>query len=895
MAAERGRAGADRFARLAGIALHALGRWLDLVQRFAGTVLIATAALTALALVYTARNLGVDTDTAGMIADDVPFMRDYQAFKGQFPELADNIVIVVEADTPDRARDAVDRLAAALAARPDQFPYLHVPGGGAFFAKNGLLYLDRDELLDLLDSLADSQPLLQRLRTDMTLRGLMAVLNLAADGALPGSERIDDLDWLFGRVAGVVEDILGGRLAQLSWQEIMEGREAEPKDKRGFVMVQPADLGYDSLLPGDRALSAVRRIATEAGLTAEHGVRVALTGGLALAHDELQTVVDGALRGTILSFVLVAALVVWGLKSLRQTVATLATLIVGLIWTAAFAAFAIGHLNLISVGFAILFFGLGIDHGIHLSLRVRDFALGGTAPRAAVRQGALAAAGALGLCVVATALGFYAFLPTSYAGVSELGVITGTGLFVSLLANFTVLPAIATLWPLRPPPTAPAAPAAPANRSAGSGPTVPLPMRRPGMVAIGAGLSALVALALLPRVAFDFNPLHLQDQGAESVQALRRMMADGTRGLWAAGVLARDAEGARALATRFERLAEVDFTVSLLDLVAADQDDKLELIGDIAAVMSTEDQFATPPPPPSAADQRAAARNLGQTLNRIASADGQAPANVARLGQALIRFDAAADSDPALIERMQQALVGALPARLEALARALGAERFGLDDLPRDLVQRLRGADGSYRVEIHPAEDIAADNDALRRFVAALRTVDAAVTDEPVVVLEAGRTVIGAFVQALVLAVVAIAVLLWALTRSLRDTAIVLAPLVLASMLTGATTTIAGIPFNFANVIVLPLLLGFGVDSPIHIVHRHRIEPDLSPLRNSTARAVVFSALTSIAGFGSLALSSHRGTASMGELLIVGLGFTMICTLLLVPALLAATRAKTRV
>ena len=223
----------------------------------------------------------------------------------------------------------------------------------------------------------------------------------------------------------------------------------------------------------------------------------------------------------------------------------------------------------------------------------------------------------------------------------------------------------------------------------------------------------------------------------------------------------------------------------------------------------------------------------------------------------------------------------------EEKQETLTAESFGIDDLPATLVARYRGPDGAYRLDIYPAEDIIADNQTLARFVAALRTVDPNVTDDPVLVLEAGQVVIGAFVQALLSALVVVAALLYAVTRRVRDVAVILAPLCLAALVTGALTRLLGIGFNFANIIVLPLLFGIGVDSAIHLAHRLKRTPERPVFETSTGRAVLFSAMTTMAGFGSLALSGHPGTASMGLLLLLGVAVTALSTLLLIPALLA--------
>ena len=866
--------------------LGGLGRRLD---RAAGAVIeaclrapllvVAVAlVLAAAALAAAYHGLPINTSTSDMISDETPVMRAMDALKARFPGRSDNIVVLIEADTPDQARDAAEALVERLTARADLFDQVFSPGIGPFFDRNGLLYLDREELLEVLDGIADSSPLIQRLRDDTTLRGLFAVVGLASEDALGDAVAADNLDWLYGRIARVAEARLDGAPALLSWQEIMFGREAEPEDLRTTVIVRPARIDYGTLLPGADAIGELRGIVREAGLTPAAGVRVSLTGGPALELDELATVQRGIALTGVLSLVLVVAILWAGLRSARMVAATLATLVIGLVWTAGFAALAVGHLNLISVAFAVLFVSLGVDFMIHLALRVQEAAAGAVPDRISVAAGTRAVASSLGLCALTTAVGFYAFLPTAYRGVAELGVIAGTGMIVALLASLTVLPALLVLWPAKVP--APRAVAPPAVRL----PRVSAPAVRGGALA---GL--VLALAALPWLSFDANPLNLQDPEAESVRAVRHLMAEGERDLWAGASLAADAGEAERLAAAFDALGEVDRAVWLGDLVPPDQDQRLDVIQDIAFA-AEPDPFATPYPAPSAAEQRAAVAALAGALGKLGASLPLGDGGRA-LGRALARLEAAPD---AAIAGVDAGLVGALPARLKALDDALGAEPFGVDDLPEALRSRYRGTDGSLRVDVYPAEDVIADNGALARFVAALRSVDPAVTDDPVIVFEAGRVVVASFVQALASALVLILLLLYVLFRRLVDVLVVLAPLVLAGAITGAATVVLGMSFNFANVIVLPLLLGIGVDSGIHMVHRYRMEPDRPVWRTSTARAVVFSALTTIAGFGSLALSPHPGAASMGALLLIGVVITVGCTLGVLPALLPFTRPAGR-
>ncbi len=861
-----------------------LSRWVDGARRRAIAVLALAAVATAAVLGYTASTLGINTNTADMISEDLPFRQAIKAYDRAFPQFVDTLIVVIDGDTPDLAEDAATALAARLEGETGVFKSVYLPGGGAFFTRHGLLYLDLDELAELADNLARVQPLLAALAEDPSVRGLFAELEAAIGEARDGAEPGFDLGEAFGRLSAAAEAVAAGRPYRLSWREVISGETATAADRRRIIVLQPG-LEFSRLQPAAAALATVRRLAGDLGLAPEEGVRVRLTGSVALDHDQLDSARRGAGTAAAVSFVLVGAVLFAGLGSARLVAAALVTLLVGLIWTAGFAALAIGELNLISVAFAVLFIGLGIDFSIHMCLRYRELVRAGRDNAEAIAATGRGVGRALALCAVTTAAGFYAFVATDYAGVSELGLISGTGMFIALIANLTVLPALLALMPL------PAPRGAGAGRGEGPAPETSIGRRRAVRLAVVA--VALGAAAMLPGARFDFNPLNLHDPGAESVVTLRDLLAEGGGSPWALNVLAPSIDAAEALAARLEGLGAVDEAVTIADYVPDHQDEKLALIGEMAFFMGPPPRPDRTPPVIGAGERLAALDGLRSALDAWFSAGvGDAPLGAAarRLAAALEGVAGAARGDGGdTLERLERSLLAAFPERLRRLYAALEvAAPVTLDDLPRALVERAVTADGRVRVEVTPSDDVSG-NAALRRFVGAVRAVAPDAVGHPVSVLESGDAVVRAFAQALASAIAVIVVLLAALTRRVSDTALVLSPLALAALLTGAATVALDIPFNFANVIVLPLLLGIGVDSAIHLVHHHRTQPPGGGglLRTSTARAVVFSALTTIGSFASLTLSAHRGTASMGVLLTIGVGFTVICTLVVLPALLS--------
>ena len=340
-------------------------------------------------------------------------------------------------------------------------------------------------------------------------------------------------------------------------------------------------------------------------------------------------------------------------------------------------------------------------------------------------------------------------------------------------------------------------------------------------------------------------------------------------------------ETARARAERLRALPEVASVRWLASFVPDAQAEKLAQIEELGFIMGPGlggMELAAV----DVARDGAALRALRATL--AASADPSPGAE--RLEAALADWLAG----PVSAERLRTltaTLLGTLPGELERLATALGVQPVAFEDLPAELAGLWHTGERTYRLEVVPAANIG-DNDAARAFVRAVEGVAENATGLPATQIHAGRTVVTAFVEALVLAVALIAAFLFGLTRSVLRTVEILAPLVLAGLATTGTAALAGVPFNFANVITLPLLLGVGVDNGIHMAHRMEVAPpvDGNLLATGTARAIVFSALTTVASFGSLMLSDHPGTASMGTLLTIGMVFAVAATLIVLPALL---------
>ncbi|MDO9311922.1 MAG: MMPL family transporter, partial [Nitrosomonas sp.] len=368
-------------------------------------------------------------------------------------------------------------------------------------------------------------------------------------------------------------------------------------------------------------------------------------------------------------------------------------------------------------------------------------------------------------------------------------------------------------------------------------------------------------------------------------------------------ILVNNAQETVQVVQRLRALPEIEKVVSLLDLVPQGQEEKSLLIEEMAMTLGPISFSPTAfliPDHHTVPEERMALEKLNTALDRFIS---EKPGNPSEASARALRASLSnllADLDKRTIQNDQGGekllravnydLLSLLPGSIKRLQLALAAQPFTQEALPASVSSHWHTSDDVYRIAVYPSENIN-DNDALRRFVHAVQKIAPTATGVPVISLEAGGAVVDAFIHAFSLALLGVIITLWMMLRSVSAAVLVLIPLLLAALFTGACTVLLGLPFNFANIIALPLLLGIGIDSSLHMVHRSRnagvVYENL--LHTSTARAIFYSALTTLVGFGSLVFSTHQGTASMGLLLTVGLFLTLVCVLIILPVLLHST------
>ncbi len=665
--------------------------------------------------------------------------------------------------------------------------------------------------------------------------------------------------------------------ATFSWRELVSDKPLTDADKRAFIEFKPV-LDYQALEPGKTATDAIRQAATELNFAGNYSARVRLTGPVPMANEEYATVQDGAIRNGIVTTIIVLIILWLALHSAKIIFAVFVNLFVGLSITTAAGLAMVGSLNLLSVAFAVLFIGLGVDFGIQFSVRYRSERFKNDNLAMALEEAARRAAVPLSLAAMATAAGFLCFLPTDYKGIAELGKIAGVGMLVAFLTSITTLPALLDL--LNPP-----------GESEPVGYAFLAPVdhfleKHRVIIITGTLLVAVAGLPLLYFMKFDFNPINLRNKNAESIATFLDLRKDPNTGANAINVMTNSEADAKKIEAKLEKVPEVLRVMSLDSFVPEDQPAKLKLIAQAARVVGPALNPDQVDAPPSDEENVEALKGTVESLRKTA-ADGKGPGAVAakRLADGLSKL---AGSDQTTRDKAQNIFVTPLKVVFGQLKNTLQAGPVSLKTLPPELVDGWKTKEGLMRVEALPKGD-PNDNDNLRRFADAVLAAEPTAIGGPVSILKSGDTVVKAFVHAGIWALLVISFLLWLALRRVTDVLLTLVPLLVAGAVTLEICVLIGLPLNFANIVALPLLLGIGVAFKIYYVTAWR-SGRTNLLQTSLTRAIFFSALTTATAFGSLWLSSHPGTASMGKLLALSLVTTLAAVLLFQPALMGKPR-----
>jgi len=813
------------------------------------------------------RYAAVDSDLGKLIkpSGDVAWYHYNEDYKEAFPTSQQTAVVVVSGADARAVDRAAKNLASGLRATR-AFEFVFAPALSRFQQTHRAYYLAPDELTGWARGAGYDAATL------IALGGRLDVATLAL--AWAEHQRMRPEIPLPTLLAGLPEGLArwSEGNAQQPLLPLYPHLEAQGPGPHYQLIVLKGPQNHAERQPNAALVAGIRDVLSDAELPS--GVSARLTGEVALAHEEMTEALGGVGLAGSLSLVMLALILGIGIRKVRVILSIFALLGVGTVWTLAWAVVSVGSMNTLSLIFVVMFFGLGVDFAVHLALAYRE-------PSASGRSGVSQVAPSLLVCMLTTAIGFLAFAPTDYRGLAELGIICAGAMAIATLLAFTLVPALLTLQRV---PPAQSTQVSDQSMQATLAPDALARRRRAGRVLLLTGLAAAGAAFFARDLEFDYSVLAMRDASTEGMQTLLELQENGVTTDYSIVVLAQDAVAAQALKDELVALPEVGDVTIPADLLPADP----------AGTRAVLDQLMMPVASiPALADSSSAERldaalaalqqlGAGQSDDPAAAVLSPVPSAARALAQIL--GDLA--EDPELLRELDRQMAADAASEIAALRRIVAAQPFGLDDLPRDLRSRMVTSDGRHLVTVLPAAPITT-RAATEDFIDAVAAVAPNVAGRAVVEWGVGEVVVQSFLQAVLLALAGITALLVIYYRGVVLPILVLLPLVLTTLFTFALMVVSGMSLNMANILVVPLIFGLGVDSGIHVVDRFRHEGSADGIfRSSTARAVIISALTTIGTFCSLMLSPHKGAASIGLLLTVSIALMLLITLKVLPALL---------
>ncbi|MFA6822855.1 MAG: MMPL family transporter [Geobacter sp.] len=874
-------------------------RLFSAIIRHPWQVLAIALLLSIMAVAYTATNLKFLTGRDDLMPKHAPFQQDYQAYRASFGD-QEEIAIVVESDDPALTSRFSDRLYARLSQEPRLFLELLYPGGMPYFRQNGLLFMPLEELQQLAQTIELAAPVLQQLAGDPSIKTLFSSLSDQIDDYLlnPTPAKLQRLSFMLT----TLDKGLGGfdgTNATLSMDALLSGSvdgtpsALENSGRQQVIAIRPLKQP-GSFVPAEQAIKKVRaELELLRNDTAFRGVTAGITGVPVLEYEEMATSMQDMKLASILSLLLTALLLLFAFRGMRTMLAAMVALLCAIAVAFGLATLLVGHLNILSMAFAVMLLGLGVEYGIQLVLRHQEL-LQQQPFEEALLESLHSNLRPILLAFATTALAFLTFLLTDFRGIAELGLIAAVGVGVCFLATFTVLPAMLVL----------------VHKGHGSGGTghkterhgapgtghgIARLFARPRLIVAATSLLALAGAVALPRVPFDFNLLNLQAKGLESVHYAYQLMRSKENSGYFGVSIANDRDEALRLTKRFEALPSVDHVVSLPALVPNQQPAKLAELQRIKQVMATVQpapyqenlQLLELPGVFERFHERVAFLVKRLEQQKLPEA-GPANAFLTTLDRFFSGLEKEKDGNAlAMLRETQQRMFAPLPEKLALLKESLNARQVTEADIPAILKQRFIGKDGRLLLQIAPKEEIF-NEQPLAAFVTQIKSVDPHATGEPVSVYESFQILKQSYLQAFLYALGGVLLIMLLAFRSLRSTLLGMTPLVVGLLLMVGGMWLCGLRFNVANIIVMPLLLGVGIDSAIYIISRHR-RGEESPVQvatSSAGRGVLLNALTILFSFGALMVARHQGVFSIGAVMSLGMTAIVLAFLLFLPALL---------
>jgi hopanoid biosynthesis associated RND transporter like protein HpnN len=886
------------------------------LKRGAWWVILISLALAVLSVNYAYHHLKFRTNRSDLVASDQRLLLLGEKLSQDFGS-RDDLVVVVENGHPSRTKAFADALALELKKYPQEFPEIFYRLKPEALKKWALLYLEPGQIQEVKDRLQDHQALLAGLAANPSLTSFYQGVNHELTGSLldelfvgfldkdQKKEKVPDLSLLITSLKGLQQGLEGNKAYKsplsgffLKGMEDLdqEGYFLTANDKYLLFLVTPRKDGFSQ---AEHSVQLLRDIVARVE-THFPGVKAGVTGPMALEADEMGSATADIALATWLSLAGQLLLLILFFRSIRRTLIEGLVLIVGLCWTFGLATLVVGHLNLLSIVFAPLMLGITIDFGVHWFCRLEEEQshqgkTNGNTMNCTMQR----AAPAIVYAALAAAASFVPLTLTGFKGLAELGVILAIGVILMLLATLTLLPSLVLVSERF----------TSMDKSQGCQGTpkafLQLRWRHPALlVSAGLALAALGGLSLL-HVKFDLNPLHLQNQKTESVVWEMKLMKNSRYSTAFGALTTKSLEDLQAKSAALKKLPTVSHVESILSFLPSQAEAKREQLATLAPLFQKISFPATLAQPSNPQELAGALGAIHFKLARALESDpnlAQVKEAEGLLGRIIPLLKSAGPQTEANLSAFEKKFFQDLRDKWDFLRDGVQSPLPRITDLPAEVRDRFISPQGTYLLRVFSAEDIW-DPAPLGKFVKDLQRVDPDVSGDPVLLYYFTQAFRNACLWAAGIGLLVISFMLFGVFRSLKLTLLALIPLFVGTGWTLNLMWLLDIPFNQANVLFLPLILGEGIEFGIIILVRWQMEAStrVITLPASTAKGVLLAALTTTVGFGSLMVSGHQGTFSLGLLATVGSLSVLLASLSVLPAFLrlvekraAAPRTQSR-
>ncbi len=883
----------------------------------------------AISVAYTVRNMTFLTGRDDLMPSNTAFQVDYRAYRAEFGD-QEEIVAVIESEDAAKSTKAADALYATLNKERGLFRDVFYPGGLPYFRTNGLLFMPLDDIKNLRKTLTMAAPVLKDLAAAPSVQTLFTSLTGQIDSYLASSVETHDHASLQSITFMLTTLDKGfkafdGKTSGLSMDSFLKGggdgkpSMLENAGKQQVITMLPVkDEG--SFVASEKSIKAARAALDEILKKPEFkGVTGGLTGVPVLEYEEMATSKHDLEIATILSLTLTVILLLFAFRGLLNVIAAMVSLIVGICLSFGFATAAVGHLNILSMVFAIMLIGLGIEYGIQVVLRYQEELKRGACGMDAIETGLSTNIRSIIMAAATVALAFATFAFTDFKGIAELGIIAAGGVVICVIATFTVLPAMLILleqFKKHAPSPHPYLPLEGEGTNNLIDLDFPPPFQGEGKGGDGvdcgtfiytlfgkprtviAATLALSLICLYPALSmrFDYNLMNLQAKGLQSVTYAYKLMRSKENSGYFAVVTARDRAEAGQLTERLERLPAVDHVVNLPALVPDQQEAKLAELASLKQIMAEvkpvpyEENMQVMALPAVFENFRNRVEMLKKSLEtRKAPEALQIAAFLTTLDSFFKTLEKEKDKNAlGMLREFQGEMFAELPDKLRMMKESLEASRVSEADVPEQLIQRFVGKSGKLLLQVAAKKEIF-EHEPLEEFVKQVQGVVPHATGEPVMVYESLTILRDSYLRAFGYAFIGIAAILLINFKSIRFALIGALPLAAGLLLMVGGMWLAGISFNSANIIVLPLILGVGIDSAIYIINRYRLGNETPPqvAMSSAGIGVFLNALTILFSFGALMVAHHQGVFSIGAVMSLGMFASVAVFMAFLPALLS--------